>query len=242
MSQHLPTSGNIARDQWLKAATDAGVGGEAKQFLTKVEGLKFGPEKDAQGLFSWDPNATTDPLRLRAEATSRAEQASAGLNSLTPQYAAVRKQAVSKAINGALEKYLDQVAETSQDAAAAVRRIRADDVKWNVLLTAKSALKQKLDKQQIDMLNQAPGNINKFHGPTTWGVGLYAANAALRGGIRHAPRLEQSLANLPQSSPLSTALAGRAIPAAARFAAGQATAPPPAPPPATGTTQLGTAQ
>ncbi len=229
IAQHLPTSGRIGKQEWAAAFKEAGAGPEAQAYLTDLENTK------ELGLFKWDPNHTIDPLILRAEATARAEQASAGLNSLTPQFAAARKQAVSKAVNGALEKYLDQVAATGQSAKAAVERIRADDVKWNVLLTAKSALKQKLNKQQVDMLTQAPAQLSKFHGPTTAGVALYAGNAALRGGIRHAPRLQESIANLPPTSPLAARLATRGI------VSQQQPAPPPAPQPVTGSTSFGTA-
>ncbi len=230
VAEHLPTSGFISRRQWLKAAIESGASPEAKAYLTSLE-KQEGPDR----LFKWNPDATIDPLELRAEATSRAEQASAGLNSLTPQFAAARKGAVSKAINSALEKYLDQVAATGQSAKAAVERIRADDVKWNVLLTAKSALKQKLDKQTNDMFTRAPNQIGKMHGPTAAGVAIYGANAAMRGAIRQAPRLQRSIANLPPTSPLAARLATRGI------VSQQQPEQQPAPQPVTGSTSFGTA-
>jgi hypothetical protein len=230
VAEHLPTSGFISRRQWLKAALDSGAGPEAKAYLTSLE-KQEGPDR----LFKWNPDATIDPLELRAEATNRAEQASAGLNSLQPQFATARKDAVSKAINGALEKYLDQVAATGKAAKEAVARIRADDVKWNVLLTAKSALKQKLANQTNNMFNQAPAQISKMHGPTATGVGIFGANAAIRSGIRHSPRLQESIANLPPTSPLAARLATRGI------VSQQQPEQPPAPQPVTGSTSFGTA-
>ena len=204
ISDRLPNEGRINRQQWLEAARDASPA--AKEYLTSLESAKFGTEKDAKGLFEWDPKAKIDPLALRAEASSRAEQASSAFDALTPQFSQQRKQAVSKAINGALEKYLDRVAVKDPGAAEAVRRIRSDDVKWNVLLTAKSALKQKADKQTQDMLQRAPAQINKMHGPTLLGAGMYGANAAMRTGIRNAPRLQRALADLPPQSGLAQAL------------------------------------
>lgn len=135
----LPQSGQITRTDLAKAADKA-----SPEALQYINDHILDPK---QGLLHWDPKATVPVLELRAEASRRQQSAMQAFDALNPQFSEHTKSAIKKAINGALEKHLDSVAAQSPALADTVRRIRQDDVKFNVLLAARKGLQEQLEKQ-----------------------------------------------------------------------------------------------
>lgn len=171
MAANLPNKGRISRAMWADAAKEVNAGPDALKFLTDIEHAKADP-KDLEGtFFKWDPKATIPAQELRAEATKRQQSAMAAFDTLMPQFNTETKKVVKVAINNALEKHLDAAAAGSPAAAAAVKRIRNDDVKFSVLLAAKQGLKEQLDKQKMDTFKLQNIVRLALHG----GTGLAAA-------------------------------------------------------------------
>jgi hypothetical protein len=142
----LPQSGAITRSAIAKVIEDTEAGPDVIRYVNQhVLDAK-------QGLLQWNPEATIPAIELRAAATQTQEAANQALGMFNQTLHAETKSAVKNAVTSALEDHLDELAAKSPELRKVVDAIRGDDVKFSVLLAAKTGLNQAVQKTNVNEL------------------------------------------------------------------------------------------
>jgi hypothetical protein len=157
----LPQQGPITRTAISEAINATGASPDALRY---VESRVLDP---ARGLMSWNPTATIPAVELRGAASQAQQAANQALGMFNQTLHHETKTAVQNAVVKALENHLDAVAKAEPKLKSIVDNIRQDDVKFSVLLAAKTGLNQAVQKTNTNELSPLKALGKIAHGPTT---------------------------------------------------------------------------
>lgn len=177
LGAELPSSGLVTRTEIQKALQQTGEHAEVGRWLDKDV---LDPQS---GLLTWNPAAKIPSVELRSVVTSAQERANTALGMLnaTPNWQ--KANAVKKAVNRALDEYLEEAAGRSSALRKTVTDIRQRDIELSVLAAAKDGIKSSLAKENVGEYKNLLGKVVRHGTGVLGGAALAAQGAKVPGDI-----------------------------------------------------------
>lgn len=169
LGKELPTAGLVTRTEIQRALEKTGEHAEVGRWLDKEV---LDPQT---GLLTWDPKATIPAIEMRSVVTSAQDKANTALGMLnaTPNWQ--KSNAVKKAVNRALDDYLEAAAASSKGLRRTVTDIRQRDIELSVLAAARDGLRSTATKENVGEFKNVLGKVAQHaSGPL---AGAYLASA-----------------------------------------------------------------